>query len=119
MSNRPEKKQTGHVNYIWVLAGGYLLYTAYNLVRNLISGKSDNVLLVIVFAALFSVVGAALLLREWRAYKYGMDHIDDPSSWCDDEAEDEELEKLISEASSAGSSVEDIGSETEGEEAAE
>ena len=36
-----------------------------------------------------------------------------------DEAEDEELEKLISEASSAGSSAEDIGSETEGEEAAE
>ena len=26
-----EKKQTGRVNYVWVLAGGYLLYLAAQL----------------------------------------------------------------------------------------
>lgn len=100
MSNHPEKKQTGKVNYIWVLAGFYLLYTAYKLARSLMAGDVDNIFIVTVFAILFAVVGAALMLREWRAYKYGMEHIDDPTSWSDEE-EDAELSKLIAESKAA------------------
>ena len=39
---------------------------------------------------MFVLVGAFLLLREWKAYRYGQAHIDDPTSWSlDDEDEDE------------------------------
>jgi hypothetical protein len=35
----------------------------------------------------FLIVGGLLMLREWKAYKFGLDHIDDPETWSD-EAED-------------------------------
>jgi len=97
MSNQPNKKQTGKVNYMRVLAGFYLLYTAYKLVHTVIDGEADNNFIVMVFVLLFAVVGAVLMFREWRSYKYGMEHIDDPTSWSD-EMEDEELSKLIAES---------------------
>ena len=95
MSNKPEKKQTGKVNYIWVLAGGYLIYLAYKLFRGVMSGDAGQTPLIgIASGVLFVLVGAYLLHREWKAYKYGMEHIDDPDSWSDEE-EDEELAQLM------------------------
>ena len=38
-------------------------------------------------AAVFIAIGAVLLGREWRAYKYGKEHIDDPDTWSDEAAE--------------------------------
>ena len=100
MDKKPEKKQTGRVNYIWVLAGGYLIYLAYKLIRGLFAGEAVNPLIAIPCIALFLLVGGWVLLREWKAYKYGMDHIDDPDSWSDED-EDAELEAELAEIKSA------------------
>lgn len=89
-----EKKQTGKVNYIWVLAGGYLIYLAFKLLSGAFKGETDQPVIGIAGAVLFIVVGVLVLLREWKAYKYGLDHIDDPDSWSDEE-EDTELAELM------------------------
>ena len=87
-----EKKPSGRVNYVWVLAGFYLLYTAYRLVRDLIGGRAEKVTLSLAAVVVFAVVGGWLMWREWSAYKYGRDHIDDPSTWSlDDDEEDADL----------------------------
>lgn len=79
-----DKKQTGRVNYFMVIAGSYLIYLAYQLFRDAIKGEMTELWLSIGAGVLFTVVGALLLLREWKAYKYGQEHIDDPETWSDD-----------------------------------
>lgn len=85
---KKQKQQTGQVNYIWVLAGGYLIYLAFKIGREIYGGNASNPVIGAAGAVAFAGVGAALLIREWRAYQYGLKHIDDPTSWSD---EDEEL----------------------------
>ncbi len=87
MRERPNKRQTGKVNYIWVLAGGYLLYLAAQLLIGVFSGASDTPAIGIGGGLVFLAVGGALILREWRAYKFGKDHIDDPTTWSDEPGE--------------------------------
>lgn len=94
MSNKPEKKQSGKVNYIWVLAGGYLIYLACKLLYGLTKEEIDQPLIAVIAAVLFIAVGAYTLLREWKAYKFGLDNIDDPDTWSDEE-EDAQLEELM------------------------
>lgn len=89
MSERPEKKQTGRVNYVWVLAGGYLIYLAVQLLGGVWTGKSDSPAVGAAGGLVFLVIGALLILREWRAYQYGKAHIDDPSTWSDEPEESE------------------------------
>ena len=84
MSN---KKRTGKVNYVWVLAGGYLLYLAAQMFLNVIRGTSDSPAVGIGGGILFLAVGGWLLWREWSAYQYGAKHKDDPSTWSDEEPE--------------------------------
>ena len=88
MSQYPEKKPSGRANFVWVLGGGYLVYTAYKLIRDLINGQSEMYALSIVTAVIFAAVGGWMLWREWKAYKYGKDHIDDPSTWSLDDDEE-------------------------------
>ena len=83
-----EKKRRGSVNYIWVLAACYLLYVAVQLGRRLFSGETDNPALNIGGLVVFTVAGVFLLWREWRAYRYGQEHIDDPESWSDEPVEE-------------------------------
>ena len=79
------KKQTGKVNYIWVLAGGYLIYLAWQLIRGLMTGEEgSNPILGIGGALVFTAFGGWMLYREWKAYKFGMDNIDNPETWSDD-----------------------------------
>lgn len=113
MNKKPEKKQSGRVNYIWVLAGGYLIYVAYKLIRGLFAGDGLNPLATIPFIVIFLVVGGLVLLREWKAYKYGMDHIDDPDSWNDGD-EDEALDAELAEIKAAAleASEEEVLEET-------
>lgn len=87
MKERPEKKQTGRVNYVWVLAGGYLLYLAIQLLGGVFYGKSDTPAIGICGGVVFAVVGGMLIYREWKAYQYGKAHIDDPSTWSDEPEE--------------------------------
>ena len=84
MKERPEKKQTGRVNYVWVLAGGYLIYLAVQLLAGVFTGKSDTPAIGVGGGVVFLIIGGLLILREWRAYQYGKAHIDDPSTWSDE-----------------------------------
>lgn len=83
------KKQSGKVNYVWVLAGGYLLYLAFQLFANVFRGTSDSPATGITGGAVFLLMGGWLLWREWRAYKFGLDHKDDPSTWSDEDPEED------------------------------
>ena len=80
-------KKTGKVNYVWVVAGGYLLYLAAQLFFGVIRGDSDSPAVGIGGGILFLAVGGWLLWREWSAYQYGAKHKDDPSTWSDEEPE--------------------------------
>ena len=91
MKDSPKKKRSGKVNYVWVLAGGYLVYLATQLFGNVISGKSDTPAIGIAGGVVFVVIGCGLLIREWRAYQYGRAHIDDPATWNDDPVEVQEI----------------------------
>jgi threonine/homoserine/homoserine lactone efflux protein len=42
MSGKQGRKPTGRVNYIWILAGGYLFYLAYQLFSGLWEGDAEN-----------------------------------------------------------------------------
>ena len=101
MDKKPEKKQSGKVNYIWVLAGGYLIYLAYKLIRGLFTGEAVKLWIAIPCIVAFLVVGGLVLLREWKAYKYGVEHIDDPDSWSDENEEDEVLAAELAEIKAA------------------
>ena len=113
MSQYPEKKPSGRANFVWVLGGGYLVYTAYKLVRDLLKGQSEMFALSMIAAVVFGAVGGWMLWREWKAYQYGKDHIDDPSTWSlDDDVEEklpEAAEKL--DAETGESSGEVLGAE--------
>ena len=80
-----EDRQRGWINYFRVLAGCYLLYLAYRLMRGIWGGSADSLLLNGVGGAVFAAAGAAILWREWRAYQYAKRHRDDPETWTLDE----------------------------------
>ncbi|WP_455580477.1 hypothetical protein [Dysosmobacter sp.] len=82
---KPEKPQTGRVNYVWVLAGGYLIYLAAKLLGG--AAQAPNPAVSVGAGVLFLVSGAWMLWREWKAYRYGLAHKDDPETWSDQEAE--------------------------------
>ena len=87
-----KKKQTGRVNYVWILAGGDLLYLAAQLFFNVFKGTSDSPVIGITGGTVFTAIGTFLLWREWKAYRFALEHKDDPSTWSDEtqaEADDE------------------------------
>ena len=47
----------------------------------------------IIGGSVFTVAGAWMLWREWKAYRYGVEHIDDPDSWTDETELSEEPEE--------------------------
>jgi len=85
-NKRPEKKRSGKVNYVWVLAGGYLVYLAAQLLFGM--RKSETPMIALGGGLVFLLIGAGLMLREWKAYKYGLEHIDDPETWSDEDDEE-------------------------------
>lgn len=91
MKDTGNKKPTGRVNYVWVMAGGYLLYLAVQLFRGVIDGTGGNMALGIGGGVVYAVVGVLLLRREWKAYQYGQAHKDDPTTWSDETAEEAAL----------------------------
>ena len=79
-----EKRPRGNVNYVWVLAGGYLVYTAVQLFIGAAKGETDYPALGIIGGVVFVIVGGLMLWREWKAYKFALDHKDDPTTWNDE-----------------------------------
>lgn len=88
-----EKKPTGKVNVFRVLAGGYLLYLSYCLARDLMKGVGNSAPLAVVGIIVFVAFGGWLLWREWKAYRFGVEHIDDPTTWSDEPEQLEEPEE--------------------------
>ena len=99
MAQHDGNKQRGWVNYFresamqnlrkrWfrVLAGGYLLYLAYQLMKGIWDGTAETVALNAAAGAVFAAAGAMVLWREWKAYQYAKAHKDDPDSWSQDDA---------------------------------
>ena len=97
-----QKRPPARTNVFRVLAGGYLLYLAYQLLRSLVQGGAENPAVNIGGGAVFLAVGGWLLWREWKVYRYAVEHKDDPSTWSDEpappaealEEDPEELEDL-------------------------
>lgn len=81
---KQEQEQTGRVNYIWVLAGGYLIYLGGKLLLALWRDHAEPAALFLMAALVFFAVGGWLIRREWKAYKYAAAHKDDPSTWNDE-----------------------------------
>ncbi len=65
---KQKQEQTGQVNFVWALAGGYLIYLGGKLLYSLYRDGtgSSPVLVVIPAAAVFIGVGFWLLRREWN-----------------------------------------------------
>ena len=63
------EKDSRQVNYLWVLAGGYLMYLGGELIYGVIKGESTLGFLGILAAAVFFAVGGWVCLREWKAYR--------------------------------------------------
>ena len=59
------------LNYVWVLAGVYLLYLGGKLGYDLITGAAELQIWKFFIAAIFLAIGAFLCLREWKLYKTG------------------------------------------------
>ena len=91
MSGKQGRKPTGRVNYIWVMAGMYLLYLAYKLFVGLWKGDADRPWVNVLGGLVFAVAAVLLMLREWRAYQYGKAHIDDPETWSDEPEEEAQI----------------------------
>ncbi len=61
MAQHDGNKQRGWVNYFRVLAGGYLLYLAYQLMKGIWDGTAETVALNAAAGAVFAVAGAMVL----------------------------------------------------------
>ncbi|MDO4315641.1 MAG: hypothetical protein Q4C45_07665 [Oscillospiraceae bacterium] len=81
-----DKKPKRRFSYVWPLAGLYLLYLAYQMVRDVWNGATAYPAMAIAGAAAFAAIGGFLLWREWKTYQYDLAHKDDPSTWSDDPA---------------------------------
>jgi len=59
------------VNFIWPLAGGYLVYLGGDLLWTCYRGESSNAVLCIIAGIVFMVFGGLVILREWHIYRNG------------------------------------------------
>ena len=86
---KEHENQNGRVNYVWVLAGGYLIYLGGRLLYGLFTEGADSLPLWVAIpaAVVFAAAGAMLLRREGKAYQYAAAHKDDPATWNDELAE--------------------------------
>ena len=64
MSKTPEKKN-GKVNFVWVLACGYLAYLGAQLLFGV--GKSETPMVGLIGGLVFVIIGGLLMLRAWNA----------------------------------------------------
>ena len=93
-----------------VLAGGYLLYLAYSIVKGIISGETpaDRALLMGVCAAAFGLVGAYLLIH---ALIVRVKTAQNPPEEPEETEEEEEDEGQETEAQEEPEALEETGSE--------
>lgn len=84
-----QKRYGGKMRPLWVLAGAYLLYLAYQQGRLVAAGEAETrgqVIICVVSAAVFAAVGAWVLWREW---KYARTPAEDDNSGLPDDSYDD------------------------------
>ncbi len=59
------------VNFVWPLAGGYLVYLGGKLLWMCYRGESSNMVLSTLAGIAFMVLGGLVILREWHIYRGG------------------------------------------------
>ncbi len=59
------------VNFVWPLAGGYLVYLGGKLLWMCAKGESSNMVLSTLAGIVFMVLGGLVILREWHIYRGG------------------------------------------------
>ncbi len=57
------------VNGIWILGGGYLIYTAAQLLYNFFTGTTEIPVGNVLGGVVFALAGALMLFREWQVYR--------------------------------------------------
>ena len=80
-----QKKGPRKVNYVWVLAGGYLIYLGGKLLWECYKNVNANPVICVIAGIIFMVVGGLVIRREWFVYR---NSIQNPET---DEEEAEEL----------------------------
>ena len=68
-----EKKNNGRreVNYLWLVAGAYLLYLGGDIILKTLRGEDGGGILSTLAAIVFLLAGIWLCLRELQAYRRG------------------------------------------------
>ena len=79
-------KMAESMGYIRMLVSGYLVYLGGDLIYDMIRGEATHLVLSIVAAAAFIVVGGAVLVRECRAWRRSQ-HASDEQEALPEEAE--------------------------------
>lgn len=77
--------------YLYLIVGGYLAYTGFDLAANAFQNKLENYLLFLAVGILFLIIGAALAIRSLRRIVRGEyeDPLQDPQEDSEeDQAED-------------------------------
>jgi len=59
------------VNFIWPLAGGYLVYLGGKLLWMCFKGEQSSTVLSLLAGILFMVIGGLVIVREWHIYRNG------------------------------------------------
>ncbi len=59
------------VNFVWPLAGGYLVYLGGKLLWMCYRGESSSMVLSTLAGIVFMVLGGLVVLREWHIYRGG------------------------------------------------
>ena len=69
-----KQKKSGprEVNFIWPLAGGYLIYLGGKLLWMCWRGQGSNPVLSVLAGIVFMVAGGLIIRREWNIYNNGM-----------------------------------------------
>lgn len=59
------------VNFVWPLAGGYLVYLGGKLLWMCYRGESSSMVLSTLAGIVFMALGGLVVLREWHIYRGG------------------------------------------------
>ena len=70
-NEQQDEQQNGqrNVSYIWVLAGGYLIYLGGKLLWGFYQGGEGRAVVALLAGIVFMVVGGLVIRREWFAYR--------------------------------------------------
>lgn len=103
-----------------IIAGGYLAYLGFNLLKNVIAGKPENSLIFIICGVLFLVIGLGYLvkaIKQYRAYEEPVYEEDEDTE--NENIESEDAEEDIDEEAEASVEDEETEASVEDEEVKE